>query len=247
MRLAVIADIHGNLPALDAVLADIARRGVDLTVNLGDIVSGPLFPSEVAARLMPLDIPTIRGNHERQLLTQGPDRIGKSDAFAKAALTDGQKAWLASLPETLTLAPDMLLVHGTPASDLEYFLETVDADGVRPAAPDEIEARAGDVPARLILCGHTHTQRRVRTDNGRLIANPGSVGLQAYRDEEPVPHNMEIGSPQARYAIIEIGPDPAAKIKVEMIAIPYDWELAAQAADGNGRPDWARALRTGLV
>lgn len=243
MKLAVIADIHGNLPALDAVLADIARRGVDLTVNLGDIVSGPLFPRETADRLMPLGLPTIRGNHERQLLTHGPDRIGQSDRFAAAALTAAQKGWLASLPETRRVGDDILLVHGTPASDLEYFLETVDAAGVRAAAPDEIGARAGDTPARLILCGHTHTPRTARTPNGRLIVNPGSVGLQAYRDEEPVPHTVEIGSPQARYAIVEIGPE----IAVEMIAVAYDWEAAAREAEANGRPEWARALRTGRL
>ena len=243
MRIAVIADIHGNLPALDAVLADIATRHVDLTVNLGDIVSGPLFPGETADRLMPLGLPTIRGNHERQLLTHGPDRIGPSDRFAAAALTAAQKAWLAALPETLRVGEEILLVHGTPASDLEYFLETVDAGGIRAASPDEIEARAGTVPARLILCGHSHRPRMVRTVDGRVIVNPGSVGLQAYRDEEPVPHNVEIGTPDARYAIIELG----AEIAVEWITLAYDWEAAARAADANGRAEWARALRTGRM
>jgi putative phosphoesterase len=241
MRLAVIADIHGNLPALDAVLADIATRGVDLTVNLGDIVSGPLFPGETADRLMPLGLPTIRGNHERQLLTHGPDRIGQSDRFALAALTEAHKAWLASLPATLRVGRDILLVHGTPASDLEYFLETVDTAGVRAASPHEIEARADATAARLILCGHTHTPRTVRTSDGRLIVNPGSVGLQAYRDEEPVPHDVEVGTPEARYAIVELG----AEIAVEMITVVYDWETAARTAEANGRAEWARALRTG--
>jgi len=243
MKLAVIADIHGNLPALDAVLADIARRGVDLTINLGDIVSGPLFPRETAERLMPLGLPTIRGNHERQLLTHGPDRIGQSDRFAKDALGAEHTAWLAALPETLRIGTDILLVHGTPASDLHYFLESVDGGGARAATPDEIEARAGDTRARLILCGHTHTPRIAKTFDGRLIVNPGSVGLQAYRDEEPVPHTIELGSPEARYAILEI----AAEIAVEMISVAYDWEAAARAADANGRAEWARALRTGSL
>jgi putative phosphoesterase len=242
MKLAVIADIHGNLPALDAVLEDIATRGVDLTVNLGDIVSGPLFPRETADRLMPLGLPTIRGNHERQLLTLGPDRIGASDRFAAAALTPGQKAWLASLPETLRIGDDILLVHGTPASDLEYFLESVAGDGVRPATAAEIEQRAGTSAARLILCGHTHLQRIARTRDGRLIVNPGSVGVQAYRDDEP-PHKVENGSPQARYAIVDIGPE----ITVEMVALDYAWDAVADVAESNGRSEWARALRTGRV
>ena len=85
MRIAAISDIHGNLGALDAVLDDIARRGVDVTVNLGDIVSGHLQPRATAQRLMALDLPTIRGNHERQVLGD-PARMGASDAFARAQL-----------------------------------------------------------------------------------------------------------------------------------------------------------------
>ena len=65
LRIAAISDIHGNLPALEAVLADIARRGADLVVNCGDILSGPLWPAETAERLMALNLPTIAGNHER--------------------------------------------------------------------------------------------------------------------------------------------------------------------------------------
>ncbi|MDZ4355615.1 MAG: metallophosphoesterase family protein, partial [Variovorax sp.] len=68
MRIVALSDIHGNLPALNAVLADVARRGADLIVNCGDILSGPLWPAETAERLMALDLPTIAGNHERQLL-----------------------------------------------------------------------------------------------------------------------------------------------------------------------------------
>ena len=243
MRIAAIADIHGNLPALEAVLADIAARGVDLTVNLGDIASGPLYPGETVRRLMPLGLPTVRGNHERQVLTLPPDRMGASDRFAAARLTAGEKAWLASLPETLRIGDDILLVHGTPASDLVYLLETVDAPGVRPATLDEIEERAGPVAARLILCGHTHVPRAARTRDGRLIVNPGSVGLQAYSDDAPVPHRVENGTPLARYAIIELGPE----IAVEPIGGEYDWEAVARTAETNGRPDWARALRTGRM
>ncbi|MGD8106027.1 metallophosphoesterase family protein [Pantoea sp. FN0302] len=82
MKLAVISDIHGNLPALDAVLADIQSQGVDKIVNLGDIVSGGLFPAETADRLIPLNIPTIRGNHERQLLEQDVSDMSLSDRHA---------------------------------------------------------------------------------------------------------------------------------------------------------------------
>ncbi|MBZ3683477.1 metallophosphoesterase family protein [Providencia rettgeri] len=69
MKIAVISDIHGNLSALQAVLADIEKESVDLVVNLGDILSGPLYPFETANLLMQLDYPTIKGNHERQILS----------------------------------------------------------------------------------------------------------------------------------------------------------------------------------
>ena len=68
MKIAIISDIHGNLLALQAVLADITRQGVDQTVNLGDSLSGPLQPAETADLLMAQGFPTIKGNHERQLL-----------------------------------------------------------------------------------------------------------------------------------------------------------------------------------
>ena len=89
MNIAVLSDIHGNIAALDAVLADAAARGVDQIVNLGDICSGGLFPQETADRLMPLDLPTIRGNHERQLFGN-PDRMGLSDRHALATLRPDQ-------------------------------------------------------------------------------------------------------------------------------------------------------------
>ena len=245
MRIAVLSDIHGNLAALDAVLGDIAGRSVDATVNLGDILSGPLQPAETADRLMALDLPTIRGNHERQLLTQPPERMEASDAYAQARLTERHRAWLASLPATLWLADDLFLCHGTPASDIQYFLETVEPAGARAADAAEVRARAGDVPAALILCGHTHLPRAHRLDDGRLVVNPGSVGLPAYDDGRPYPHAMEAGSPHARYAIVERGADGAWS--VEAITVAYNWETAAATAEARGRPDWAIALRTGRM
>ncbi|PTQ13119.1 YfcE family phosphodiesterase [Sphingomonas oleivorans] len=244
MRIAAISDIHGNLAALDAVLADIARRNVDLVVNLGDIFSGALFPRETADRLMPLGFPTIRGNHERQILTLDPGRMGPSDRLAADCLTPDQKGWIAALPETLRISEEVLLVHGTPDSDLAYFLETVDETGLRPATMAEIEARAGNEPARLILCGHTHMPRVARLDDGRLIVNPGSVGLPAYEDDRPFPHKIEAGSPYARYAIAERGD---GQWTARLLIVGYDWNEAADIAAARGRQDWARALRTGFA
>ena len=79
MRIAIISDVHGNLPALEAVVADIRGRGVDLIVNLGDTVSGPLLPRETAHYLMAEDWLTLAGNHERQVLEEPTGGRGPSD------------------------------------------------------------------------------------------------------------------------------------------------------------------------
>ena len=244
MKIAAISDIHGNLFALDAVLADIARRGADTVVNLGDILSGPLLPAETADRLMALDFPTIAGNHERQVLGQAPARMNASDRYTHGVIDERQRAWLRALPATLRLGDDVLLVHGTPHSDLVYFMESVTPDGQRAATYEEVLERAGDAQASLILCGHTHIARSVQLDDGRLIVNPGSVGLPAYDDDHPYPHKAEAGTPHARYALIE---RCAAGWQVEHIAVPYDWDGAAALALRNGRPDWAHALKTGRM
>ena len=255
MKIAAISDIHGNLLALDAVLADIAAAGVDVTVNLGDILSGPLWIGETAERLMALHLPTIRGNHERQLLTDSPEKMGASDAFAAARVTPSQREWLASLPETLRLGDEVFCCHGTPQSDLVYFLETVTpgfagpgAPGVRAATLAEATQRAGEVMHNVangvILCGHTHVPRVLRLADGRLIVNPGSVGLQAYDDAHPHPHVVENGTPHARYALLTRLP---AGWQVELRCVPYDWDAASALAEANQRGDWADALRSGFM
>ncbi|MCU9956956.1 metallophosphatase family protein [Burkholderia sp. BKH01] len=241
MKIAALSDIHGNLAALDAVLDDVRRRGADVIVNLGDIVSGALHPAETADRLIALDLPTIKGNHERQLLSGDRESMGLSDRWAHDMLRADHLDWLAALPERVTL-DDVLMVHGTPASDVVYFLETVTPDGCRAATPDEIAQRAGDARASLILCGHTHVPRTAKLADGRLIVNPGSVGLQAYTDDLPHPHRIETGSPQARYAMVS---RTAAGWNVEFHAVEYDWHTAAATAASRERDDWAIALRTG--
>lgn len=260
MKLAAISDIHGNLLALQAVLADIAREGVDQTVNLGDILSGPLQVAETADLLMAQNFPTISGNHERQLLAllalpmaQWDTRT--SDGYAATQLTPAHIDWLAALPATLTLNDEVWLCHGTPDKDLQYWLETVvpgfehgAGPGVRAATAGEVRARLGDATRHaVILCGHTHVPRIAQCSGPQgpvLIVNPGSVGLPAYGDAHPHPHVVENGSPHARYALLE---KTGTGWQVALRAVPYDHLAQARLAAHNQRPEWAHALATGFM
>ncbi len=244
MRIALVSDIHGNLPALEAVAEDFGRRRVDAVVNLGDSLSGPLLPLETAQFLMARDWLHLAGNHERQLLTLPPHEHGASDAFAYSQLTSTELTWLASLPPHASLGEDVFLCHGTPASDSEYFLETVEPSHVRLATPAEVSRRLGSAGAALIGCGHTHVPRSVRLPNGPLIVNPGSVGLQAYDDVLPFPHVISTGSPDARYAIVE---RLSSTWVSELISVPYSYAAMARLAMSRQRPDWASALASGCL
>ncbi|WP_423602521.1 metallophosphoesterase family protein [Sphingomonas sp. MS122] len=238
--IAILSDIHGNLPALEAVIADARTAGATAFVNLGDSLSGPLWPAETADLLMREGWPAIAGNHERQVLTHAIERMGASDRFASERLSAAQLAWLAAQPPVLALTDEIFLCHGSPRSDLEHLLHTVEAAGIRQATEAEIAERLGDTPAALTLCGHTHLPRTVTLADGRTIANPGSVGLQAFHDDHPLPYIVENGDPLARYALVR-------GTGVELRAVAYDHLGAAAKAAREGRADWAAALRTGLA
>jgi len=244
MRLAFVTDIHGNLAALEAVVADIARRGVTRVVNLGDSLSGPLLPRETADYLMATDWFHLSGNHERQILRHGPAGREPSDAYAHSQLSEPQLAWIAAQKPVAPLSDDVFVCHGSPRSDLEYFLETVDVNGRRAATIAEVDERLGGVRSALVVCGHTHVPRAVRSGRGQLIVNPGSVGVPAFDDDRPFFHTVETHSPDARYAIVERV--DGAWI-ADLIAVPYDHESMARLAEARGRPEWALALRTGTV
>src|SRR5512147_381921 len=143
MRIALLSDIHGNLAALEAVAADIARRGVDTVVNLGDSLSGPLLPRETAQFLMARGWLSLAGNHERQLLACASQPDGPSDQYAWEQLGETELAWLRSLPQTHRI-DDILICHGTPTEDGVYLLETVHHGVLRLATAEEVDERVGD-------------------------------------------------------------------------------------------------------
>jgi predicted phosphodiesterase len=243
LRFAAIADVHGNTWALEAVLADIRSRGVDLIVNLGDHLYGPLDPLGTADRLIALDLPSISGNQDRELIASTPAQGTLQEN--RRALRAAHRTWLGKLPSTLLWPEqDVLLCHGTPFADDVYLLEQVHAEGVSLATTEKILSLLGGVSHSLILCGHSHVPRTVTSPQGPTIVNPGSVGLQAYTDDLPVAHAMQTGSPHARYAVLtrhEHG------WQVEHASVVYDWNHAAEIAIRNDRPDWAQWRKSGRV
>lgn len=243
MRIGIIADVHGNSWALDAVLEDAAGRGIDRWLNAGDCVFGPLDPASTARRLRDLGAVTVRGNQDRALTEPKPDaHDDPTFRFVYAALDPDDLAWLASLPRTARDG-DIFLCHGTPRDDEEPLVERVHVHGVGWRDGAAIAALLGDLDgASLVVCGHTHVLRTIQLPDGPLVLNPGSVGLPAYTAGAPFPHAMEAGSPHARYAVVE---HTAAGWLVDAVAVPYDWATAARVAGEHGRPDWARWLATG--
>jgi predicted phosphodiesterase len=242
--IAVIADVHGNTWALQAVLEEIRRRGITRIVNLGDCVYGPLDPAGTLKVLQTLALPTVRGNEDRCLFEPRSDTRGDTRDFVIAALgTDGVR-WL----EANTWAPfeleGMLLCHGTPDRDDQYLLERVTPDCVVPRNPLEVDELVAGSRAKVVLCAHSHVPGVVRTPRGTTVINPGSVGLPAYVDDHPYPHRMECGNPFASFAIVHQDVQGAV---VEHVRVAYDAAAAAKAAESNGRPDWSGWLLTGFA
>ncbi|MEO9823713.1 MAG: metallophosphoesterase family protein [Paracoccaceae bacterium] len=240
-----MSDIHGNIAALKAVLADIERRGISKIVNLGDTISGPFDAKGTADLLMSLDLPTVRGNHDRQLYDRPKAEMGKWEAWVIDDLSSDHGEWLRSFPLTLEV-DGLFLCHATPAKDDENWLDfRSPADRLVARDLAEVEARLGSVSAPMILCGHTHTPRSVKLPNGQRIANTGSVGCPAYLDTRFDPAFVhQTGAPDARYAIVESVEDDW---RVDLVGVPYDPSEMIALAKAKGAENWVRAISTGWV
>lgn len=180
MRIAAIYDIHGNLPALEAVLGEITQAKVDLVVVGGDVVAGPL-PRETLIALLNLKIRVrfLRGNADRALvewmagqsIAALPERLQKNLAWMAEELETEQLKFMASWPATITLKVDgigeVLFCHATPHSDTEIFTRISPQSRLLPIF--------ADVTADLVVCGHTHMQFE-RQIGGVRVVNAGSVG-----------------------------------------------------------------------
>ena len=212
MRLAIFSDIHGNLPALEAVLDDISRRRPDETYCLGDLVGYGPFPNEVIARIRSNHIPTIMGNYDDGVgfdrdecgcAYREPEEQRRGDEslkWTKAHVTEEHKAFLKQLHAQIRLTIDskrVLLVHGSPRKLNEYLFED------RPIASFRRLAASSD--ADVIVFGHTHKPYTKLVD-GVWFVNVGSVG------------KPKDGNWHACYAVVDV----AAATPAEFIRVPYD-------------------------
>jgi predicted phosphodiesterase len=241
--LAVLADVHGNRWALDAVLEDLDRRGIRNVLNLGDSLYGPLDPAGTAQRLRAIASVSVRGNQDRILLE--PDEAAANSPtfrFVTESLAADDMAWLGRHEPAPLRVGALTLCHGTPQHDDRYLVERVTESGVELESSGTLETELAAVEGAVVMCAHSHVPRLLLLPGGLLVVNPGSVGLPAYTADDPLPHAMEAGSPHARYAVLE---EQAAGWTVEHVALAYDWERAAAAAERHGRGDWAGWLRSG--
>jgi putative phosphoesterase len=218
VRVAALNDIHGNLTALEAVLAEVEREGVDVVVCGGDVVGGP-FPAEVYDRLTSLpDVRFVRGNADR-LVLEGSDEHGQDWRAERGRLGEERLAAVASWPLTVELQIGglgrTLFCHAIPTADEPIF--------TRITPDEEVTELLGDVRAALLVCGHTHVQFDRRLPSGVRVVNAGSVGM---------PYEGRRG---AFWALL--GPD------VEMRHTEYDVDTAVELIRTEGAPVDEQLLR----
>jgi predicted phosphodiesterase len=228
---AALYDVHGNLPALEAVLADPAFARAEAVVVGGDVASGPM-PAEVLDRLAALDLPVrwVRGNADREVVDffdrgdtdasvhPPDDPAARSDAFTAGRIEHAHRDLLAGFEEVVRL-DGALYCHGSPRSDDEIITAITPAERLEPMLEGVDEA--------LVVCGHTHHQFDLRA-GARRVVNAGSVGL---------PYE---GQPGAFWLLVADGePEPHRT--------DYDVGAAIAAMNATGYPDFEELIRESLV
>src|SRR5207247_1912997 len=243
-RLALISDIHGNSVGLDAVLADATVHGADEIVCLGDVAAGGPQPREVIRRLREVGCRAVRGNADDWLLEGLPPgrsdatrRLGDVVSWARALLTADERAYLATLPPTLTIAVGdwtLLCCHGSPRAEVDALL------AVTPDA--ELDELLADTPAAdALVCGHTHLQLLRRHRRG-LLLNPGSVGLPLGSLAARAA-GMSLPA-SAEYAIVDV---EGGDVEIVFRRIPVDVDALAVATAGMPQSSWASDLERRIV
>jgi putative phosphoesterase len=240
MRTALISDLHGNAVALEAVLRDIGRVGVDQLVCLGDVATLGPAPGAVIATLARLGCPCVLGNHDAFLLdpdlihsykaaTEAPVIVAAVDA-CRADLGSAELDFLRTFRPTLEIDMDgatLSLFHGSPRSHMEDLLATTPAD--------DVDQALGGRRATVMAGGHTHIQM-LRQHRGTLLVNPGSLGL-------PFETYVAGGPPRvlahAEYATVE---SVRGAVAVTLHRVPLDRGELVAAVGG-----WDNPLRAYLL
>lgn len=270
-RYAVLSDVHGNLPALEAVLADVEARGaVDAVFHLGDLVGYAPWPNEVVELLRERAIPGVAGNYDSTTAVRYGHCGCRREDPEQEALSHESYAWtlehvsgetrrrLAALPFRIDIrprgghasGPKAVLVHGAPTLNTLYWTEDR-SDGFCRKMAEEAGAREGDA----ILFGHTHLPWTREVDGVRLV-NTGSVGRP--KDGDPRAGYVVLGAPgrgaeEAAAGSRGHGPTgggprdaESPRWAVEHVRVEYDVERAARGIRESGLPDaFAEHLRTG--
>lgn len=237
MRIALISDIHGNVVALEAVLADIDRHSVDQIIFLGDAVTLGPHPQEVITLLRNLDCPCIMGNHDDFVLhaeqflqdnhaVEMKERMAWTVAQLSAADLDYLREFQAWIQIELNDAQQLLCFHGSPRSFHEFILATTPAD----ALDEMLDGHA----ATVMVGGHSHVQM-LRRHRATLVVNAGSVG-------DPFEQMPFVGRPKtlpwAEYAIVA---SANRAIGVELRRVPLDLGAIKERASQSDMPyltDW---------
>lgn len=244
-RFAILSDIHSNIFALKAVVNNATSRGAISFINLGDILYGPIAPKETYNFLQNHKFITISGNQDRQICeaTQAEINSNSTMQFIINDLENSSLFWMKELPYNLQINDDIYACHGTPKDDMIYLLEDIKSGSPRVRSDSEILTLLEGIDSKIILCGHSHIPRCVELSTGQIVINPGSVGLQAYTDEEPVVHSMQNYSSKASYAILEKNKNN--QWNVEFHKVSYDVQSAMKLAKKQSREDWVHCLHTG--
>lgn len=220
-RIAVIADIHGNVPALEAVIEDVAAQQPDEVLVGGDLVGRGPCGKQIVRRISEMGWQSVRGNHEDYLLAFRHQRVKShwltapewsAARWMAAELDDAAARIIEGLPLTLSsrLAPELRLVHGTPSSN---------GEGIGPwTSREQVEAHLSAVREPVLVCGHTHRPLECRLSSG-MVVNVGAVGLPFNRDR------------RAQYALFRLGRDEA---KVEFRRVEYDLDQTARDYETSG-------------